>query len=54
MPPSPGIESLARECEDPFGTDPSDIPLDMLAAELRNEVEHLIARLQSSAKHLLI
>lgn len=41
----PGIEALARECEDPFGVDPSDLPLDYMCAELRNEVEHLIAKL---------
>lgn len=40
-----GIEALARECEDPFGTDPSDLPLDYICADLRNEVEHLIAKL---------
>ncbi|KAH9819454.1 Bestrophin, RFP-TM, chloride channel-domain-containing protein [Melampsora americana] len=40
-----GIEALARECEDPFGTDASDLPLDYMCAELRNEIEHLIAKL---------
>ncbi|KAG0152016.1 hypothetical protein CROQUDRAFT_71336 [Cronartium quercuum f. sp. fusiforme G11] len=43
-----GIEALARECEDPFGVDPSDLPLDYMCAELRNEVEHLIAKLGSN------
>jgi len=42
-----GIEALARECEDPFGVDPSDLPLDYICADLRNEVEHLIAKLGS-------
>ncbi|MBW0498017.1 hypothetical protein O181_037732 [Austropuccinia psidii MF-1] len=42
-----GIESLARECEDPFGTDPSDLPLDYICGDLRNEIEHLIAKLGS-------
>ncbi|CAH7686274.1 Bestrophin, RFP-TM, chloride channel-domain-containing protein [Phakopsora pachyrhizi] len=40
-----GIEALARECEVPFGTDPSDLPLDYICADLRNEVEHMIAKL---------
>ncbi|POW22708.1 hypothetical protein PSHT_00970 [Puccinia striiformis] len=42
-----GIEALARECENPFGVDPSDLPLDFICADLRNEVEHLIAKLGS-------
>ncbi|KAM0751539.1 hypothetical protein T439DRAFT_324723 [Meredithblackwellia eburnea MCA 4105] len=40
-----GIEGIASEIEQPFGRDPSDLPLDLMCAELRNEVEHTISRL---------
>ncbi|KAI5476644.1 hypothetical protein MNV49_007422 [Pseudohyphozyma bogoriensis] len=40
-----GIEGIASEIEQPFGLDPSDLPLDLMCAELRNEVEHTISRL---------
>ncbi|KAH8919132.1 UPF0187-domain-containing protein [Atractiella rhizophila] len=40
-----GIEGIASEIEMPFGNDDSDLPLDLVCAELRNEVEHLMARL---------
>ncbi|GAA6006297.1 hypothetical protein JCM10207_000593 [Rhodosporidiobolus poonsookiae] len=40
-----GIESIASEIEMPFGSDTSDLPLDLFCAELRNEVEHIISRL---------
>lgn len=33
-----GIESIASELEQPCGVDASDLPLDLIAAELRNEV----------------
>ncbi|KAA1114105.1 hypothetical protein PGTUg99_020740 [Puccinia graminis f. sp. tritici] len=49
-----GIEALARECEDPFGVDPSDLPLDYICADLRNEVEHLIAKLGSDPEQDLM
>ncbi|SCV72547.1 BQ2448_4084 [Microbotryum intermedium] len=44
-----GIEGIASEIEMPFGLDDSDLPLDLLCAELRNEIEHVISRL--SAQH---
>lgn len=40
-----GIEYIAQELEMPFGIDPNDLPLDLLCASLRNEVEHMIGRL---------
>lgn len=40
-----GIEAIASELEQPFGVDASDLPLDLMTAELRNEVEHMLARL---------
>ncbi|KAI9621190.1 hypothetical protein PSHT_14775 [Puccinia striiformis] len=42
-----GIDALARECENPFGVDPSDLRLDFICADLQNEVKHLIAKLCS-------
>lgn len=36
-----GIESIASELEQPCGIDASDLPLDLIAAELRNEVRPL-------------
>lgn len=33
-----GVEGIASEIEEPFGTDQSDLPLDYMCAELRNEV----------------
>ncbi|KAK4705769.1 hypothetical protein P7C70_g421, partial [Phenoliferia sp. Uapishka_3] len=35
----------SSEIEFPFGWDSSDLPLDLMCAELRNEVEHTISRL---------
>lgn len=43
-----GIEGIASELENPYGIDNSDLPLDLLCAELRNEVEHTIARLDTA------
>ncbi|KAL8279320.1 hypothetical protein RQP46_008357 [Phenoliferia psychrophenolica] len=40
-----GIEGIASEIEQPFGFDSSDLPLELICAELRNEVEHTISRL---------
>jgi len=40
-----GIEGIADEIEMPFGTDQCDLPLDRYCAELKNEVEYVIARL---------
>lgn len=42
-----GIEGIASEIEFPFGIDSSDLPLDLMTAELRNEVEHMISRLST-------
>jgi len=41
-----GIEGIASEIESPFGYDASDLPLDFMCAELRNEIEQMIARLK--------
>lgn len=40
-----GIEGIADEIEMPFGMDQCDLPLDQYCAELKNEVEYVIARL---------
>jgi len=40
-----GIEGIADEIEMPFGQDECDLPLDKYCAELKNEVEYVIARL---------
>jgi len=40
-----GIEAIASEIESPLGYDNSDLPLDLVCAELLNEIEHFIARL---------
>ncbi|GAA5894874.1 uncharacterized protein JCM6883_002240 [Sporobolomyces salmoneus] len=40
-----GIEGISSAMEQPFGGDDSDLPLDLFCAELRNEIEHTIARL---------
>ncbi|KIJ27858.1 hypothetical protein M422DRAFT_215649 [Sphaerobolus stellatus SS14] len=40
-----GIEGIADEIEMPFGTDQCDLPLDHYCAELKNEIEYVIARL---------
>lgn len=37
-----GIESIASETEFPFGIDSSDLPLDLMCAELRNEVSLIL------------
>lgn len=36
------LEIIAEEIEDPFGTDPNDLPLDKIAANIRKNVEELI------------
>jgi len=36
------LELIAEEIEDPFGTDPNDLPLDKIAANIRKNVEELI------------
>ncbi|GAA6008649.1 hypothetical protein JCM11491_003382 [Sporobolomyces phaffii] len=40
-----GVEGISSAMEMPFGGDDSDLPLDLFCAELRNEIEHTIARL---------
>ncbi|KAF8579457.1 hypothetical protein K439DRAFT_1654555 [Ramaria rubella] len=40
-----GIEGIADEIEMPFGNDACDLPLDLYCAELKNEIEYVIARL---------
>ena len=36
------LEIIAEEIEDPFGTDPNDLPLDKIAANIKKNVEELI------------
>lgn len=36
------LELIAEEIEDPFGTDPNDLPLDKIAANIMKNVEELI------------
>ncbi|KZT44138.1 UPF0187-domain-containing protein [Sistotremastrum suecicum HHB10207 ss-3] len=40
-----GIEGIANEIENPFGTDHCDLPLDALCSELKAEMEYLTERL---------
>ncbi|KAF7978100.1 hypothetical protein HWV62_1504 [Athelia sp. TMB] len=40
-----GIEGIADEIEMPFGTDSSDLPLDVYCRDLKEEIEYTIARL---------
>jgi len=40
-----GIEGIADEIEQPFGTDGSDLPLDTYCYDLKEEIEYMIARL---------
>ncbi|KAL7416211.1 Bestrophin, RFP-TM, chloride channel-domain-containing protein [Mrakia frigida] len=40
-----GIEGIAAEVENPFGTDQNDLPLDLELAELRVEIEYIFTRL---------
>lgn len=40
-----GIEGIADEIEQPFGTDASDLPLDTFCYDLKEEIEYMIARL---------
>lgn len=44
-----GIEGIAAEVENPFGTDQNDLPLDLELAELRVEIEYIFTRLVSSS-----
>ncbi|MDV6166858.1 bestrophin family ion channel [Flavobacterium sp. DG1-102-2] len=36
------LELIAEEIEDPFGTDPNDLPLDKIAANIKMNVEELL------------
>ena len=36
------LELIAEEIEDPFGTDPNDLPLDKIAANIKKNVEELL------------
>jgi ion channel-forming bestrophin family protein len=38
-----GVEEIANEIEDPFGTDPNDLPLDQICETLLSNVEETIA-----------
>ncbi|WAS04124.1 bestrophin family ion channel [Gloeomargaritales cyanobacterium VI4D9] len=38
-----GIEEIALEIENPFGTDPNDLPLDQICGVIRRDVEELIS-----------
>jgi len=40
-----GIEGIADQIEQPFGTDASDLPLDTYCYDLKEEIEYMIARL---------
>ncbi len=37
-----GIEAIGLEIEDPFGYDPNNIPLDLMADKLHADIEELI------------
>jgi putative membrane protein len=36
-----GIEALGEEIEEPFGTDPNDLPFDMLATKIANNIREI-------------
>jgi ion channel-forming bestrophin family protein len=38
------LELIAEEIEDPFGTDPNDLPMERLAATIKGNVEELLLR----------
>lgn len=38
-----GIEAIGVEIENPFGTDPNDLPLDIICRSIQNNVEDLMA-----------
>ncbi|KAF7295094.1 hypothetical protein MIND_01047700 [Mycena indigotica] len=40
-----GIEGIAQEIEDPFGTDYGDLPLDRYCHDLKEEIDYLLHRL---------
>ncbi len=43
-----GIEEIAEEIEDPFGTDPNDLPLDQICQNIDRNLEDLISLSPSS------
>ncbi len=43
-----GIEEIAEEIEDPFGTDPNDLPLDQICQNIDRNVQDLISLCPSS------
>ncbi|KAF7304691.1 hypothetical protein MKEN_01183200 [Mycena kentingensis (nom. inval.)] len=45
-----GIEGIAQEIEDPFGTDYGDLPLDRYCHDLKEEIEYMIHRLPESGE----
>lgn len=44
-----GIEAIGVEIENPFGTDPNDLPLDLLCRNIENNIEDLIADSQTTS-----
>ncbi|KKJ00529.1 bestrophin family protein [Prochlorothrix hollandica] len=44
-----GIEEIGLEIENPFGTDPNDLPLDTICATMRRNIEDLMTLSPSSA-----
>ncbi len=47
-----GIEEIAEEIEDPFGTDPNDLPLDQICQNIDRNLQDLIALAPSSRREL--
>jgi ion channel-forming bestrophin family protein len=46
-----GVEEIANEIEDPFGTDPNDLPLDQICDTILSNVEEAIEFYPSSTAH---
>jgi ion channel-forming bestrophin family protein len=46
-----GVEEIANEIEDPFGTDPNDLPLDEICQTILSNVEETIAFKGCSDEH---
>ncbi|MFN3362077.1 MAG: bestrophin family protein [Pseudanabaenaceae cyanobacterium] len=44
-----GIEEIAEEIEDPFGTDPNDLPLDQICHNINRNIEDLISLAPSTS-----
>lgn len=47
-----GIEEIAEEIEDPFGTDPNDLPLDQICQNIDRNLQDLISLSPSSSLSL--